>query len=206
MNSTEASVVIPKIDKVFSEFGIPSIVKSDNGPPFNGNDFHMFAKNLGFKHRKITPVWPKANGEVERLVRTVKKIMKTSCVEKKNFKQELNRFLRNYRATPHSTTRVPPATVFFARPMKTKLPEMAIFMPDEDMRNRDRVAKSKMKAYADNKKYVKPSLLQEGGTVKQKKECHSVSRRTLPSYTEERNYGHSTDRRRRKDYYKCILV
>ena len=121
--------------------------------------------NLGFKHRKITPVWPRANGEVERLVRTVKKIMKTSCVGKKNFKQELNRFLRNYQATPHSTTRIPPATALFGRSMKTKLPEIAIFLPDNEMRDRDKAAKAKMKAYADNKSYVKPSTLKEGDIV-----------------------------------------
>ena len=165
VRSTAASVVIPQIDKVFSEFGIPSIVKSDNGPPFNGNDFCLFAKSLGFKHRKITPVWPRANGEVERLVRTVKKIVKTSQIEKKNFKQELNRFLRNYRATPHSTTRVPPATAIFARSMKIKIPEMATFMPDEDMVKRDREAKAKMKAHADNNRNVKPCPLKEGDMV-----------------------------------------
>ena len=33
VKSTSATTVIPKLDKVFSEFGVPDIVRSDNGPP-----------------------------------------------------------------------------------------------------------------------------------------------------------------------------
>ena len=47
------------------------MVKSDNGPPFNGDEFAKFAQVLGFKHRKATPLWPSANGEVERFVNTL---------------------------------------------------------------------------------------------------------------------------------------
>ena len=73
VKSTSAVTVIPKLDKVFSEFGVQDIVKSDNGPPFSSKEFASFADDLDFKHRKVTPKWARANGEVERLVRTVKK-------------------------------------------------------------------------------------------------------------------------------------
>ena len=66
VKSTSANTVIPKVDKVFSEFGIPDVVKTDNGPPFNSSAFKSFAQTLGFQHRKVTPRWPRANGEVER--------------------------------------------------------------------------------------------------------------------------------------------
>ena len=79
MKSTAATTVIPKLDKVLSEFGVPDVVKSDN--------------DLGFKHRKVTLKWAHANGEVERFVRTVKKVIKTAKVEHKNYKQELNKCL-----------------------------------------------------------------------------------------------------------------
>jgi len=103
VKSTSAATVIPKLDKVFSEFGVPDVVKSDSGPPFNSKEFVSFADDLGFKHRKVTPKWARVSGEVERFVRTIKKVMKTAKGERKNPKQELNRFLRNYSATPHST-------------------------------------------------------------------------------------------------------
>ena len=52
----------------------------------------------------------KRKWEVERLVRTVKKVIKTANLERKSWKQEVYRFLRNFRATPHTTTRIPPVT------------------------------------------------------------------------------------------------
>jgi transposase InsO family protein len=92
VKSTSANTVIPRVDKVFSEFGIPDVVKTDNGPPFNSREFQSFAQTLGFKHQKITPRWPRANGEVERFVRTIKKVVKTATVEHKNWKQEIASF------------------------------------------------------------------------------------------------------------------
>ena len=123
MNSTASNEVIPMMDKIFSEFGIPRVVKSDIGPPFSGKDLRHFAINIGFKQHKITTVWPRASGEVERFVRTVMKVLKISRIEKKNFKQDLNRHFKNSRAAPYFTISIPPATDLFGRPMKTKLPE-----------------------------------------------------------------------------------
>ncbi|CAB4005904.1 Transposon Ty3-I Gag-Pol poly, partial [Paramuricea clavata] len=151
VKSTSANTVIPRVGKMFSEFGIPDVVKTDNGPPFNSREFQSFAQTLGFKHPKITPRWPRANGEVERFVRTIKK--------------EMHRFLRNFRATPHTTTKVPPATALFGRALKTKLSELKKTLQDPAVEGNDRKAKSRMKRYADSKTYVQPSTIQEGDTV-----------------------------------------
>ena len=48
VKSTAATTVIPKLDKVFSEFGVPDVVKSDNEPPLNSKEFTAFADDLGF--------------------------------------------------------------------------------------------------------------------------------------------------------------
>jgi len=50
LTSTSARVVIPKLDAIFARQGIPDVLKSDNGPPFNGREFQNFADYLGFKH------------------------------------------------------------------------------------------------------------------------------------------------------------
>ena len=68
-----APVVIPRLHKIFAEFGVPPQVRTDNGPPFNGKEFKSFAKRSAFEHRNVTPKWPQANGEVERFMRTIKK-------------------------------------------------------------------------------------------------------------------------------------
>lgn len=52
VKSTAASAVIPKLDKIFSTFGIPKIFKTDNGPPFNNHCFADFSSYLGFNTLK----------------------------------------------------------------------------------------------------------------------------------------------------------
>ena len=78
LHSTAAKAVLPKLDRIFAVFGVPLVVKTDNGPPFNGREFAQFAEYLGFKHRKVSPLWPEANGEVERFMKTLGKAFRTS--------------------------------------------------------------------------------------------------------------------------------
>jgi transposase InsO family protein len=161
-----ARSVIPKFDKIFSEYGIPVELKTDNGPPFQGSEFKNFANNLGFNHRKITPLWPRANGEAERFMRTLGKAVKTANVENLNWKQELYKFLRNYRATPHSSTGRSPAEALFSREIRTKLPEYtAKTKPAVDIRERDQESKRKMKVYADTKNRAQESNIGVGDHV-----------------------------------------
>ena len=63
--STAIKPVRKKLKKVFATHGVPKTVQSDNGPPFNSEDFKEFAAEMGFTHKKITPQHPKAQGQVE---------------------------------------------------------------------------------------------------------------------------------------------
>ena len=72
VSSTSVNAVIPKLDSIFSVFGIPKVVRSDNGLPFFSDRFRLFTKYLGFKHRKITPVHPESNSKVERFMGVLK--------------------------------------------------------------------------------------------------------------------------------------
>jgi hypothetical protein len=36
--------------------------------PFDSQEFRKFADNMGFKDRKIIPLWPRANAECERSI------------------------------------------------------------------------------------------------------------------------------------------
>ena len=74
LDSISTTSVIPRLDKIFAEFGVTVSLKTDNGPPFNSHEFKTYASITGFRHRRITPLWPQANGETERFMRTVKKV------------------------------------------------------------------------------------------------------------------------------------
>ena len=120
---------------------------------------------MGFKHRKITPYWPQANGEAERFMRTLEKAVRAAQVQGKPWKQELYVFLRNYRATSHSSTDQSPATVLFQKSIRTKLPEIAKSTKNSDIKVNDGKAKSIMKQYADKRRQAKPSSIQNGDKV-----------------------------------------
>ena len=119
VKSTKASIVIPKLDRIFSVHGIPDVIKTDNGPPFNGEE--NYVKTLGIKLELPTPLWPKGNAEAERFMQPLCKALKTAKIEQRPWRQELNRFLLQYRTTPHCSTRVPPAELLFNRVVKGQL-------------------------------------------------------------------------------------
>ena len=124
VTSTSSSCVIPKLDCIFARQGVPLIVKSDNGPPFNGEEFKKFASYLGFKHHRITLLWPRANGEVDHFMGPLTKVLHTAKIEHKNGRQELYGFLRQYRATPHTTTGVSMAEALYGIKLHTTIPEV----------------------------------------------------------------------------------
>ena len=166
VSSTSASAVIPNLDQLFSTFGAPRVVKSDNGPPFIGEEFTKFACVLGLKHRKVTPLWPRAKGEVERYVKTLKKCIKATKKEGRNGRKELQAILRNYRTLPHATTDVPPAVLLLKWPVRNKLPQANHTDPvAEIVCECDSSEKLKMKAHADNKTYVEPCNISPGKPV-----------------------------------------
>lgn len=167
IRSTSANTVIPVLDKAFSLFGIPRVFKTDNGPPFNSAQFAEFANYLGFKHRKITPLWPQANATAERFMRTIGKVIRIAQMQGLPWKQQLHIFLREYRATPHSTTGMSPAELIFRHKMNTKLPSAdATPIPaDSEVRRTDTEAKAKMKAHSDARRHATPADFKLGDTV-----------------------------------------
>ncbi|XP_020555459.2 uncharacterized protein K02A2.6-like [Oryzias latipes] len=176
VRSTSANTVIPVMDKVFSLFGIPAVVKTDNGPPFNGDQFSQFATYLGFHHHRTTPLWPQANAAAERFMRTLGKAIRVANSQGIPWKQQLNIFLREYRATPHSTTQSSPAELLFQRQMRTKIPSLPSSTGNNSdcrVRARDSAAKAKMKSYADVRRHATPHALAPGDVVlhKQTKYC-----------------------------------
>ena len=80
VHSTSHVAMIPKFDKIFSEFGIPRQLKSDNGPPFKGYNLKKIAKYLGFHHRRITPLYPQSNGLVEKFNTGLEKVLHTAKI------------------------------------------------------------------------------------------------------------------------------
>ena len=74
--SISAKSVITRLDRIFAMFGIPSICRTDNGPPFSCEEFRQFSIQLGFRHRRISPLRSQANSHVEKVHATAKESYK----------------------------------------------------------------------------------------------------------------------------------
>ena len=57
---------------LFSTEGIPTVVMTNNGPPFNGEEFKRLAQELDFKHQTCSPHFHQLNGFIEAMVKKVK--------------------------------------------------------------------------------------------------------------------------------------
>ena len=55
IQSTSARAAIPKLDRIFSTNGVPRIIKSDNGPPFDSKNLSIFMNENGIKHERVAP-------------------------------------------------------------------------------------------------------------------------------------------------------
>ena len=42
VHSTKATSTISKLERIFATHGIPTIIKSDNGPPFTSQEFQSY--------------------------------------------------------------------------------------------------------------------------------------------------------------------
>ena len=174
MKSVTSAKVIDSLEKMFTTHGSPVTLTSDNGPQFVSSEFAEFMKREGVFHRRVTPLYPAANGEVERQNRSLLKRLKIAQAENKDWKHEIRLYLRAYRCTPHSVTGVPPAELMFRRRIRTKLPEFRENFETEDgeVRDKDFESKTKSCVYTDERRAAKDSNIQPGDEVlvKQPKE------------------------------------
>ena len=100
-------------------------------------------------------------------MKTLQKFITTTTVEGSSWRMSLPNFLRVYRSTPHSVTgRSPYSQLFGGREMRGKIPQFSLSSEeDPEVRQKDALAKQKMKMYADKRANAKPSPIQEGDVV-----------------------------------------
>ncbi|XP_049517017.1 uncharacterized protein LOC125942820 [Dermacentor silvarum] len=114
LRSTSAPAVINVIKSVFARHGIPRLVRSDNGSQFAAREFSAFADSYGFRHVTSSPHFPQSNGEVERMVRTVKDLLHKA--------DDPYLALLAYRDTP-GVNGVSPAQLLMGRRLQTRVPK-----------------------------------------------------------------------------------
>ena len=83
MSSTSAASTIPHLRSLFARFGLPEQCVSDNGPPFNSEDFATFMKGNGIKQIRCSPyqmAWLKGLCKPSRGPLKLVKVMADQCI------------------------------------------------------------------------------------------------------------------------------
>ena len=71
LDNTKSRIVVNHTKSIFARHGIPSVVRSDNGPQYSA----QFSKEWKFEHQTSSPYYPKSNGLAEKVVQTVKMLL-----------------------------------------------------------------------------------------------------------------------------------
>ena len=151
--STTSASVISAFKTIFSRFGIPKKLVTDNGSQYSSDDFQNFAKDYNFTHVTSSPYFPQSNGCAERAVQTVKSILKTAT--------DAYMSLLIYRTTPLPWCGLSPAELLMGRRLRSNLPQtVEQLMPSwdflSDFRKQDEVFKHRQKNDFDRRHNVKP--------------------------------------------------
>ena len=108
--------------QIISEQGIPTVIRSDNGPHFSGNAYKQFVNAFGIRHETSSPHYPRSNGFIESQVKIVKRtLLKTIETNADPFQSMIA--LRN---TPLDNNTPSPAQILFNRTLADGLPRKPI--------------------------------------------------------------------------------
>lgn len=154
-----------KFDKIFSTHGIPNVVKTD---------LHLEAMNLTNSQNildlrivKLQPLWPRANGEVKRFIKTTGKVVKHRMQRAAIGNRIFSNFWEITEQRPILQQKFHQRKLYLEDMLKVRLsenPKITTFRKTE-MRRRDANQKQKMKHYADKKNNAKHSSLSKGDRV-----------------------------------------
>ena len=118
MTSTTVVKTVDILRSVFSRYGIPDQIVTDNGPQFTAEKFKQFCVGNGINHTLTAPYRASTSGEVERFVQTFKIHQCRSIREL--YRRIFCQFLLHYWGTPRTTTGKTPAEIMFSRNIKTR--------------------------------------------------------------------------------------
>ena len=138
LTSTTSGSIITSLKSIFSRYGIPEELVSDNGPQYASQEFSEFAKQYNFKHTTSSPHFPQSNGHAERSVQTVKRLLKGS--------KDPYMSLLSYRSTPLPWCHLSPAQLLMGRHIRSNIPmTVESLVPKWDYLDSFLVANSKIK-------------------------------------------------------------
>ena len=162
--------VLSCLRQVFSRFGLPNQLVTDNGTCFTSAEFGKFMREQGIDHRRTAPGHPSTNGQAENAVKTLKRALKKHLngrvVEEEALEALVNETLQWWRNAPNRATGKSPAEAMLGRRLRSKLdlllPEAKLAEQETTQGPRDQQYRDKMvRGYAGKRNVELP----EGSAV-----------------------------------------
>ena len=141
--STSVKNLIKVFHVIFDQYDYPRKIISDNGPPFKSKEIKDYLSKHAIIHHRITPYWPQANGEIERFMKPMMKVIQSAYIEQNDWENALQEFLFSYRVTPHSSTQIPLADLMYSRRIRYSLPDISNEINSKSMQSGMIVLQSK---------------------------------------------------------------
>lgn len=107
MTSQTSSHTIEALQKIFSRYGLPIDLVSDNCPQIIPEEFEWFRKSYGIKHILMPTYHSQWTGLAERAVQTFKGVlrkMNSDPTDHSTLSRKISRVLMSYCLTPRSKT------------------------------------------------------------------------------------------------------
>ena len=118
LTSTTAQQVASQMKLIFSEYGWPETIVSDNGPCYSAETFTKLMTDYSVIHITSSPHYPQSTGLAEKYVQIVKNLFYKAQEEGTN----LYKSLMIYRNTPLSNKLQSPMQILQSRTTRTQLP------------------------------------------------------------------------------------
>ena len=120
---------------MFSRFGMPNQLHSDQGRNFESKLFSELTKLAGIRRTRTTPFHPRSDGQTERMNRTILGMLRATAYDNpEDWPAKLPAVMAAYRMKPHSTTGVTPNCAMLGREVRLPCSLIAAH-PEESPQN-----------------------------------------------------------------------
>lgn len=105
--------VICMFNEMSTYFGLPTIIVSDRGTAFTAVAFEKYCKDNDIQHVKNAVRTPKANGQIERINRTILMFLRTSTEIQSKWDMKMDQFQFSINSQVNDTIKCAPNDVVF---------------------------------------------------------------------------------------------
>lgn len=122
----ETKEMVAKLKEIFGEFGYPRRIISDRGLAFTSQEFGRFVAEKGIRHVQNAIATPRANGQVERVNRSVIGALATSAETEARWDETLLDIVWGLNNTINASTRFSPVELVFVHSSRGVVADLGV--------------------------------------------------------------------------------